>query len=200
MRQAQSIGVFAFMKSRLLLFYSAGVLAFSIFAINGVADAPLWTVKSVRPLQPTAFDRARHELSLAEDALRSTVSTTGGVSAAAYAENALTRANESLTRRPINPHAWHARALANEALGRGEIALSDYRTSVLSGPFEQTLAISRIDFALRNWASLSAEERDDARAQLTWIWPRRRADVRELARRSATHAAVIRSTLSAPNH
>lgn len=187
------------MCSRLTLFYAAGVVAFSIFAISGVANAPLWTAKPTRPFQATAFDRARYELSLAEEALRGAALAKNAKVRAAYAEEALARSDESLSLRPLNPHAWHARALANEALGHVEFALADYRTSVLNGPFERTLAISRLDFALRNWASLSAEERDDTRAQLSSIWPRHRADLRGLSRRSAVHAAVIRSTLSDPS-
>lgn len=98
------------MCSRLTLFYAAGALAFSVFAISGLANAPLWKTGPVRPFEATAFDRARHELSLAEEALRGAALAKNAKVRAAYAEEALARADESLSLRPLNPHAWHARA------------------------------------------------------------------------------------------
>ncbi len=158
-------------RHALILFHLSAAALFVSFVTIGVVSLPFWTRDADDPIERAEFDSARYQLARAEHALRSGFEAESPNDKAVFGQVALDHVNRSLSRRPLNPHAWQARALAHELLNKTDGALEDYRASLRMGPFERTLAVSRIDFALRHWSHLSIEERRGVRDEpppLSW--------------------------------
>lgn len=168
---------------------------FATFVNIGVVALPVWNESMSPPIETANFDTPRYRLTKAEQLLSLAVSADTANEGASRAQEALDHANNSLARRPMNPHAWQARALAHELRGDAGSALDAYRMSLRWAPYERTLAISRIDFALRHWLRLSEDGRSRVREQVVWIWPYERAEMRRLARQSPIHAGFLRASL-----
>lgn len=175
----------------LLIFYLSAAALAAVFVGAGVAKLPLWSQAAATPFDSIAYDRPRNDLRKAEHALIRAASAHNPNAGWALARLALRHADQSLARRPANPHAWHVRALAHARVGDTAKALSDFRRSVSLGPWEETLAVARIDFALRYWESLTVTEQAATSDQILWIGPRRHAALHRLAAQSPQNAAII---------
>jgi hypothetical protein len=99
--------------------------------------------------------------------------------------------NAGLARLPADPLAWAAlsdgRLVATDRSG----AAAALKASILLGPNEPELALSRSTLSLALWPDLDAEGRQLAAAQLRLAWDRDRAAVLALARTGGNVVPVM---------
>lgn len=174
-----------------------GVLALllvALLAARGTAALPFVAGTDTGLTLRDRFESPRADLARAERLLAALPDAAAGDPRLDEAE-ALIR--QSLAARPLNPFAWHDLAQVAQLRGDRAAALDAYRRSIALGPWEETLALARIDLGIALWSSLDAAERDGLRAQVLWLQPVDAAGLEALAGRSVLHHAVIGSSLAA---
>lgn len=117
----------------------------------------------------------------------------GGETGEGYLRDGLQALEAGLSLSPADPHAW-AR-LAFVRIKNGSAAADVRRAlflSILTGPYEKRLAISRIQYAILLWDRLAADERSLVLDQISWAERigKRRALV-DMARRHKKADAII---------
>lgn len=189
-----------------VLFHLAVLLVFALLAIRAVPPLPLFDAGA--PIPPTAgafdpvrFDAAQAHLALAEAALRDAIAANAddatGKTGAAAALRASGHAEASLARRPLNPAAWLVAGQSALLLSHIPEAVHALDRSLTNGPHEKSLAIARIDLALRLWLDLPTSLRSRIAEDIRWIVPYRMNDLVELALASPAHEAFLRIALAA---
>ncbi len=96
-----------------------------------------------------------------------------------------------LTLSPTNPYAWARLAFARIKNGGSAADVKKALfLSILTGPYEKRLAVSRIQYAILLWHRLAADERSHILDQITWA--ERRGYRRSLASMAKRHKKADR--------
>lgn len=104
---------------------------------------------------------------------------------------------EGLLLAPANPHAWSRLAflrLRNGGVGGG--AGEALSLSYLTGPSERWLAVSRLNYAMRLWGRLSADDRRLVKEQILWVSKFNRKALIKLARKDRKILSIVISALA----
>ena len=180
----------------LAFFYLATLGLVSLLVAGGVAGLPIRQSLEPGMAFNDQFDTARVALHHAETSLRianEATSTPLRDDQIASAEQAVA---ESLRLRPLNPFAWHDLALVRYMGDDLQGAVEAYDRSLALGPYEETLALARIDLGIALWDALDETQRNVVRNQIVWLQPVASDSLAVLARSSTLHHAVITSSLA----
>jgi hypothetical protein len=104
---------------------------------------------------------------------------------------AITDLSSGLARAPAHSLAWAALSDGRLAAGDRSGAAAALRASILLGPHEPELALSRSTLAVALWADLDAETRELATTQLRLAWDRDPAAVVALAQNGGNAVPVM---------
>lgn len=183
------------------LFHLAVLVLFALLAVRALTPLPLFDAAMPAPpatgiLDPVRYDAAQAHLALAEAALRDAASAADEPGAVAAALRAAGHARASLARRPLSPAAWLAAGQAALLSDDTPAAIEALDRSLTHGPRERSLAIARIDLALRLWLHLPASLRFRIAEEIHWIVSHRRNELVDLALVSPGHEALLRIALA----